>query len=71
MICYQFVEYFFNEQIPILKEMLEMNGDLKIFGSAWSAPKWMKTNNKLNGKGGLIGEPGGKYYKTYADYLVR
>ena len=58
-------------QIPLLQKVLKMKKDLKIFGSSWSAPAWMKTNKLLNGKGGLIGDPGGKHYKTYANYLVR
>lgn len=58
-------------QIPLLQQALDLNKDIKFLGSAWSPPAWMKTNGKLNGKGQLIGEPGGKYYKTYANYLVR
>lgn len=45
--------------------------ELKLIASPWSAPAWMKTNNDLKGRGRLIGEPGGKYYKTWANYLVK
>jgi len=38
--------------IPMLKEILAINPDLKIMGSPWSAPTWMKTNN--NSKGGSL-----------------
>lgn len=31
--------------IPILKEILEINPDLKIMGSPWTCPRWMKVNN--------------------------
>lgn len=44
---------------------------LKLFASAWSAPAWMKTNNDISGKGQLIGQPGGQYYKTWAAYYVK
>lgn len=52
--------------IPILKEILAINPELKIMGSPWSAPEWMKTNNSPKG-GSLKYE----YYSTYADYLVK
>lgn len=31
--------------IPILKEILAINPTLKIIGSPWTCPKWMKVNN--------------------------
>ena len=30
--------------IPVLKEILAINPDIKILGSPWTAPAWMKTN---------------------------
>ncbi len=33
--------------IPILKRILEINPNLKIIGSPWSPPAWMKTTNSL------------------------
>ncbi len=30
--------------IPVLKEILSIAPDIKIMGSPWSAPSWMKTN---------------------------
>lgn len=45
--------------------------DLKFYGSAWSAPAWMKTNKDIKGRGQLIGKPGGKYYKTWAQYYIK
>ena len=36
--------------IPILKEILAINPHIRILGSPWSAPAWMKTNQ--NAKGG-------------------
>lgn len=46
-------------------------GSLKLFGSPWSAPGWMKTNGRMKGGARLRGEFNGKYYKTYAKYLRR
>jgi glucosylceramidase len=34
--------------IPILKRILEINPNLKIIGSPWSPPAWMKTTNSLD-----------------------
>jgi glucosylceramidase len=52
--------------IPILKEILAINPQIKIMGSPWSAPSWMKTNNST--KGGSL-KP--SYYSTYAQYFVK
>ncbi|MES2279605.1 MAG: glycoside hydrolase family 30 beta sandwich domain-containing protein [Bacteroidota bacterium] len=52
--------------IPLLKEILAINPKIKILGSPWSAPTWMKTNGDTRG-GALKAE----YYQTYADYLVK
>ena len=35
--------------IPVLKEILAINPKIKILGSPWSAPCWMKTNGKPKG----------------------
>src|SRR5205807_6574703 len=35
--------------IPVLKEVLKIAPDLKIMGSPWSPPAWMKTNRKSVG----------------------
>ncbi len=51
--------------IPILKAILKIRPDLKILGSPWSAPAWMKTNNSVKG-GNLKPE----YYEAYAKYFV-
>ena len=34
--------------IPILKEILEINPEIKILGSPWTCPKWMKVDNLLH-----------------------
>lgn len=52
--------------IPLLKEILAINPDIKIMGSPWSAPVWMKTNGSSVG-GNL--QP--QYYSVYAAYFVK
>jgi glucosylceramidase len=52
--------------IPILKLILAIRPDIKILGSPWSAPAWMKTNENVK-SGNLKPE----YYKPYADYFVK
>jgi len=52
--------------IPVLKEILELAPEIKIMGSPWSAPAWMKTNNHVKG-GNLKRE----YYQAYANYFVK
>jgi glucosylceramidase len=52
--------------VPLLKEILAINPQLKIMGSPWSPPVWMKDNG--SSKGGSL-QP--KYYQVYADYFVK
>lgn len=52
--------------IPVLKEILAIYPDIKIMGSPWSAPTWMKTNN--HSKGGSL-KP--EYFDAYAKYFVK
>ncbi|NTE03023.1 glucosylceramidase [Agrobacterium tumefaciens] len=52
--------------IPILKKIVAINPAIKILGSPWTAPIWMKTNKSFIG-GSLKPE----YYQTYAKYLVK
>lgn len=54
------------ELIPMLKEVLAINPDIKILATPWSAPTWMKTK-RLYGGGNLKTE----YYQVYADYFVK
>ncbi|QPH41045.1 glycoside hydrolase family 30 protein [Pedobacter endophyticus] len=55
-----------SDLIPILKKIVAINPSIKILGSPWSAPTWMKTNKSFIG-GSLKPE----YYETYARYLVK
>jgi glucosylceramidase len=52
--------------VPILKSVVAINPGIKILGSPWSPPAWMKTNQ--NPKGGSL-KP--EYYAVYADYFVK
>jgi len=52
--------------IPVLKEIIAIAPDMKIMGSPWSAPAWMKTNGSLKG-GSLKAE----WQELYALYLVK
>jgi glucosylceramidase len=52
--------------IPVMHEILKINPHIKILGSPWSPPAWMKTNNDTRG-----GRLKPEYYKTYANYLAK
>jgi glucosylceramidase len=55
-----------NDVVPVMKEILAISPAIKILGSPWSAPKWMKTNNNIRG-GSLKKE----CYDVYALYFVK
>jgi glucosylceramidase len=52
--------------IPILKQILLINPNIKIMAVPWSAPAWMKDNNST--KGGSLQL---QYYGVYAQYFVK
>jgi glucosylceramidase len=52
--------------IPVLKEILQINPKIKILGSPWSAPTWMKTNGNIQG-----GKLKPEYYTAYALYFLK
>lgn len=52
--------------IPVVKEILAIYPGIKIMGSPWSPPVWMKTNGDTRG-GSLKPE----YYSAYARYFVK
>ncbi|MFN2602195.1 MAG: glycoside hydrolase family 30 beta sandwich domain-containing protein [Gemmatimonadaceae bacterium] len=54
------------EKIPALKRALAINPQLKLMGSPWSAPGWMKTSGSLI-KGTLLPQ----FYGAFAEYLRR
>lgn len=52
--------------IPLLKEIIAINPNMKFIAAPWSPPAWMKDNN--NSKGGSL-KP--EYYAAYASYFVK
>jgi glucosylceramidase len=54
--------------IPLLQIAVAINPDIKIMGSPWSAPAWMKNSGQL-GYGRLIDSDA--IYDTYANYFVK
>jgi glucosylceramidase len=55
-----------HDVIPVLKEILAINPNIKILASPWSPPTWMKDNGRVKA-GGLKRE----CYDVYARYFVR
>lgn len=52
--------------VPVLQEILTINPGIKIMGSPWSPPVWMKTNGSTIG-----GSLQTQYYGSYAQYFVK
>jgi glucosylceramidase len=52
--------------IPVLKQILAINPGIKLMGSPWSPPTWMKDNSNSVG-GSLLPQ----YYSVYAQYFVK
>jgi glucosylceramidase len=52
--------------IPLLKEILAINPNIKIIATPWSAPVWMKDNESFVG-----GSLNTDYYDVYANYFVK
>ncbi|VVC33980.1 Glycosyl hydrolase family 30, TIM-barrel domain,Glycoside hydrolase family 30,Glycosyl hydrolase [Cinara cedri] len=55
-------------KIPLIKTAMEMSSqEVKLIGSAWSAPPWMKTNNDYSGIGFL--RP--SFMEMWAEYHLK
>ena len=60
--------------IPVLQEIVAINPDIKIIGSPWTAPRWMKVNNLTDLQpynswtGGQLNP---KYYEDYGTYFAK
>jgi glucosylceramidase len=52
--------------LPVLKQILEVNPQIKLMASPWSPPTWMKDNRDTRG-GSLLPE----FESSYAQYLVK
>lgn len=63
--------------IPVLKDALRLNPDVRILGTPWSAPAWMKTNGKLTGiseadkTAGATCKLRPECFELYAGYFVK
>lgn len=60
--------------IPILKDILAINPAIKILGSPWTCPRWMKVNNLQERKpfhSWTSGQLNPDYYRDYATYFVK
>lgn len=57
--------------IPLLKLIKQINPDVKLIATPWSAPAWMKTNQNYFGTyNGAVGELLDQYMLTYAKFLM-
>lgn len=52
--------------VPVLQKIKTINPSIKILGSPWSPPAWMKTNESSIG-----GSLKTQYYAAYAQYFVK
>lgn len=61
--------------LPILKEVFAINPDVKIIGSPWTAPRWMKLDANLKESASAYSWTGGRlnpeYYADYGEYFVK
>ncbi len=59
-------------KIPYIKAAFDLTeGKLRLFGSPWSSPGWMKDTGKMKGGGQLLGGLSGPYYASYARYFAK
>jgi len=59
---------------PILQDILAINPKVKILGSPWTPPRWMKVDNLVDLNpyhSWTSGQLNPKYYRDYATYFVR
>jgi glucosylceramidase len=54
-----------DDLVPILQQIIQINPDIKILASPWSAPTWMKTNNAY-----VDGSLKTECHEVYAQYFV-
>ncbi|XP_061173472.1 lysosomal acid glucosylceramidase-like [Saccostrea echinata] len=69
---FQLAEEDITLKIPLIQRAISVSKrNISFFGSPWTAPAWMKTNNNLTGKGSIKGEAGNAYHKTWALHFVK
>jgi glucosylceramidase len=52
--------------LPLTKQALQLNPQIKVMASPWSAPPWMKDNDSY-----LLGWVESQFYPAYAQYFVK
>jgi len=57
--------------IPVLQDILAINPDIKIMGSPWSPPGWMKTSGQFVCGNNWNSRLKTEMYSVYADYFVK
>lgn len=60
--------------LPVMKEILAINPDVKLMAAPWTCPRWMKVNNLTDRKphdSWTAGHLNPDYYEEYAQYFVR
>ncbi|XP_054158416.1 putative glucosylceramidase 3, partial [Oppia nitens] len=59
-------------KIPYIQKAKQLaTHEIRLFGSPWSAPAWMKTNNNLVNGGSLKGPVGSEYWQIWAKYFIK
>ncbi|WP_084704400.1 ricin-type beta-trefoil lectin domain protein [Phaeacidiphilus oryzae] len=53
--------------LPLTKQAQQLNPQLKVMGTPWSAPAWMKDDDTFDSPGWLQSQ----YYAAYAQYFVK
>lgn len=53
--------------VPMIKEAMRHQKDLKLFATPWSPPAWMKTNNEMNHGGKLLPE----FRQAWSNYYIK
>ena len=60
--------------IPVMKDVLAINPDIKIMAAPWTAPRWMKQKSVTDASawdffaGGVLNPT---YYEAYAEYFIK
>lgn len=57
--------------IPILKKIVQINPEIKVLATPWSAPVWMKTNRNTQANPSIGGRLDTAFYDAYARYFVK
>ena len=59
---------------PVLKEIIAINPDVKIMGSPWTCPRWMKVRSledRTEYNSWTGGQLNPEFYQDYAEYFVK